>query len=75
MFTITTATGKRFDSDYATSSKNPLVGFVRIVGETFETVTEVFEDKNELPLDIYPEFKNVATIIDEDDAIKLILEP
>lgn len=74
MFTITTATGKHFNSDYATSIKNPLVGFVRIVGETFETVNNVFEDKKELPLDIFPEFNNVATIIDEGDGVKLVLE-
>lgn len=75
MFTIATATGKKFDSDYATSIKNPLVGFVRIIGEDMETVTNVFKNQEEMPVDVFPQFNAVADIIDEGDGIKLILKP
>lgn len=75
MFTITTATGKQFDSDYATTVKEPSVGFVCIVGETVKTVRRVFSNKEELPLDIFPQFKTVAAVNDLETSVELILKP
>lgn len=75
MFTIATATGKQFDSDYATTVKEPSVGFVCIVGETLENVRSVFFNKEEMPLDIFPQFKTVASIKDLETSIELVLKP
>ena len=75
MFVIKTATGKEFHSDYATSVKEPLVGFVRILGEDMANVMSVFKNKDELPIDIFPQFNVVSDYVDEGDGIKLILKP
>ena len=75
MITITTATGKELNSDYATSLANPKVAFLRIVGETLETVRSIFYDAAELPVDKFPSFHTVAAITDENTGIKIILKP
>lgn len=75
MFIIKTATGKTYNSDYATSLLEPPVGFVRIVGEDLSEVRKVFYDKKELPIDIFPQFSKVAEINDEITGIKLVLKP
>lgn len=74
MFTIKTATGKEYQSDYATALNSQGVGFVRIVGEDFNDLQDVFSNGEEMPLDIFPQFDQVAQIVNEGTHTKLILK-
>ena len=75
MFTITTATGKQFQCDYAVIAPQNDMAFVRVLGLTLEEAMGVFSDLSELPLDIYPQFHHVTGYLDEGDAIKIVLKP
>ena len=75
MITITTATGKKLESDYAVSIPNPQRAFIRILGHTRKEIEEIFEDPSELPIEGFPEFHTMADVIDENTAIKIILKP
>ena len=75
MFTITTATGKQFDSDYAVSSPRNDGAFVRIVNSDSETIEQVFSDPAEMPITMYPQYRTLAGITDEHTGFKLVLKP
>lgn len=75
MITITTATGKTFESDYAVAPQTAPLAFIRIVNSDIETVKRVFSDEAEFPIVEYPRFTHVSSFIDEDTAIKLVLKP
>ena len=75
MITITTATGKTFQSDYAVSISNPKLAFIRILGYSLEEVERIFSNPEELPIQGFEEFMKVANIFDETTAIKLVLKP
>ena len=73
MLTITTATGKTFETDYAVCNDNIGIAFVRILGYDKKTIERIFENGNELPFDCFPKYKKLQCILDEQDAIKLML--
>lgn len=75
MITITTATGKEFQSDYAIALPNMPVGYIRIIHDNLKYVKSVFSDNAELPLKEYPQYSQIVTMVDETDAIKLVLRP
>ena len=75
MFTITTATGKTFNSDYAVAPPNMPMGFIRIVGQDFETVERIFSDSAEFPIEQYPQFNSASDFIDEGTGIRFVLKP
>ena len=75
MFTITTATGKQFDSDYAVASPYNDGAYVRIINSDMETVERVFSDPSEMPIGMYPQYRTLAGITDEFTGIKLVLKP
>lgn len=75
MITITTATGKEFQSDYAIALPNMPVGYIRIIHDNLKYVKSVFSDSAELPLKEYPQYSQIVTMVDETDAIKLVLRP
>lgn len=75
MFTIKTATGKEFQSNYATRIDNPPFAFIRIIDSDEETVDHVFSDENELPIEGFEEFRHLVEITREPNSIKIMLEP
>ena len=75
MITVTTATGKIFDSDYAVTIPNPATAFVRVLNHSRQELVEIFSDPSELPLEEFPTFRTFAEAIDEQTAIKIILKP
>lgn len=75
MITITTATGKTFESDYAVAPSSMPIGFIRIINSDFDTVRRVFSDSAEFPIVEYPRFTRVSSFIDETTAIKMVLKP
>lgn len=75
MITITTATGKTFESDYAIALPNMPVGYIRIIHDNLKYVRSVFKDSAELPLKEYPQYSQIVTMIDETTALKLVLKP
>lgn len=75
MFTITTATGKQFSSDYAVSSPNNDGAFLTIVGSDFPTVARTFSDPSEMPIDIFQQYRTVAGITSQANGIQLTLKP
>lgn len=75
MFNIKTATGKELKSSYAVSIPNPPLAYIRVKGMDIDTVRKLFHDKAELPLDIFPQFKTVDDIIQENNSIKVVLKP
>lgn len=75
MITITTATGKTFESDYAIALPNMPVGYIRIIHDNLKYVRSVFADSAELPLKEYPQYSQIVTMIDETTALKLVLKP
>lgn len=75
MIEITTATGKKFVSDYAVTIPNPQTAFVRILDHSRQEIVEIFTDPSELPLEEFPEFHTFAEAMDEHSAIKIILKP
>lgn len=75
MITITTATGKKFVSDYAVTIPNPQTAFVRILDHSRQEIVEIFTDPTELPLEEFPEFHTFAGAIDENTAVKIIIKP
>ena len=75
MITITTATGKEFQSDYAIALPNMPVGYIRIIHDNLKYVRSVFSDNAELPLKEYPQYSQIVTMIDETTALKLVLKP
>lgn len=74
MITITTATGKTFESDYAVSPPTAPLAFIRIVNSDMETVKRVFSDSSEFPIVEYPLLSSVSDFIDEYTGIKLVLK-
>ena len=75
MFAIKTATGKELKSSYAVSIPNPPLAYIRVKEIDLETARQIFYDKKELPLDMFPQFNTVDDVIDEGRAIKIILKP
>lgn len=75
MITITTATGKTFESDYAIALPNMPAGYIRIIHDNLKYVRSVFADSAELPLKEYPQYSQIVTMIDETTALKLVLKP
>ena len=71
--TITTATGKQFETDFAVCNDNIGIAFVRILGHDKETVERIFANSRELPFDRFPKYKILQSILEEQDAIKLML--
>lgn len=74
MITITTATGKIFESDYAVSPETAPLAFIRIVNSNMETVERVFSNSSEFPIVEYPQLRSVLEFIDEYTGIKLVLK-
>lgn len=75
MFTIKTATGKEFDSSYAVASPYNDGAYVTIIDSDFQTVARTFSDPAEMPIDIYPQFHTVASIVTQFSGIQLTLKP
>lgn len=75
MITITTATGKKFDSDYAVAIQNPQTAFIRILNHSLSELVRIFSNPAELPFEEFPEFHTFAEAMDEHSAIKIILKP
>jgi len=75
MFTITTATGKQFDSSYAVANPDNTGAFVTVQGSDFHTVASVFSDPSEMPIDIYPQFHTVTGIVNQNSGVQLVLKP
>lgn len=75
MFTITTATGKEFDSTYAVASPNNDGAFVTIANSDFQTVARTFSDPAEMPIDIYPQFHTVSGVVSQVSGVQLTLKP
>lgn len=75
MFTITTAKGKTFDSDYAVASPDNDGAYVTIINSDFTTVARTFSDPAEMPIDIYPQFHTVSSIVTQFSGIQLTLKP
>lgn len=75
MFTIKTATGIEFDSDYAVITPQRDTAFVRVIGKDRKAVDEMFNKGAGLPLQNYPELYTLAGVIEEGTGIKLILKP
>ena len=74
MFTLTTATGKQFDSDYAVDNSRLGIAFVRILDQDFETIKGIFKNSEELPFDCLPQYKNIEDIFNEGSAVKIMLK-
>ena len=64
MITITTATGKTFESDYAVALPNMPLGYIRIVHDNLNYVKSVFRDSAELPIVEYQQYSEVISMID-----------
>ena len=75
MFTIKTATGKELTGKYAVAIPNPPLAYIRVSGIDVDTARKLLYDEKELPLDIYPQFKTVDSVIDEGSVIKIVLKP
>lgn len=73
MITITTATGKKFDSDYAVQVPTTTLAFIRIVNSNMDVVSRVFSDETEFPIVEYPQLRSALDFIDEQTGIKIIL--
>jgi hypothetical protein len=73
MFTITTATGKQFDSDYAVDNASIGLAFVRIIGKDKKEVEQIFKNPEELPLDCFPQYGKLDGVFNENDGAKLML--
>ena len=75
MILLTTATGKKFDSDYAVTIPNPATAFIRILNHSLQELVAIFSNPSELPLEEFPEFHTFEEATDEHSAIKIILKP
>ena len=75
MLTITTATGKTFESDYAVTFQNPQTAFIRILNHSLQELVDIFTNPSELPLEEFPEFHTFAGAKDENTAVKIIIKP
>ena len=75
MLTITTATGKTFESDYAVTIQNPQTAFIRILNHSLQELVDIFTNPSELPFEEFPEFRTFAEAMDEHSAIIIILKP
>lgn len=76
---VTTATGREFSTDYLVASTHTKMMFLRIIGETSETVREVFQNPEETATityagQDYEGFTTFCHIIDEGDALKVVLK-
>ncbi len=79
MFTITTATGKEFQSDYLVANYSAPKIYLRVLNETKETVLKVFQDPKETASFVsggktYEGFTNCVGITQEGDAWKVALK-
>lgn len=74
MLTITTATGKTFESDYAVTIQNP-PPVITILNHSLQELVDIFTNSSELPLEEFPEFRTFAEAMDEHSAIIIILKP
>lgn len=74
MSTITTATGKTFETDYALAPNSSEFGFIRILNYDFFTVCGIFSNPKELPFKEFPDFKTLWAISNDVDAIQLTLK-
>lgn len=73
MLTITTATGKTFDSDFAGAAGEYAI--IQIINSDMSTVLRVFSDENELPIVGFEEYTTIANIVNEGNGgIKLVLQ-
>jgi len=75
MFTITTAKGKQFDSNYAVASPYNDGAYVTLINSDFLSVAQTFSDPDELPIDIMPQFHTVSAIVSQFSGIQLTLKP
>ena len=78
MATLTTATGKTFESDYFVPMQDPPVLFVRILNQPEGVVRAVFSDKAETSCltcasRIAFGYTNFQSIFQEGDAFKVML--
>lgn len=73
MDTLTTATGKTYETDYAVCNDSIGIAFIRILGHDKKTIERIFENNNELPFDRFPKYKILQCVLDEQDAVKLML--
>jgi hypothetical protein len=74
VFTIATATGKTFDSDYAVDNSRLKIAFVRILDQDVATIKEILKNTEELPFDCLPQYKKVEDIFDDGSAVKIMLK-
>lgn len=75
MDTITTATGKVFDTDYLSAIPNPKMTFFRILNKTFLEVATVFSDTAETATLTYNQYTltgcTLVAIVVEGEAVKV----
>ena len=74
MFTIATATGKTFESDYAVDNSRLGIAFVRILNQEVATIKGILKNTEELPFDCLPQYKKVEDIFDDGSAVKIMLK-
>lgn len=75
MFTLTTATGKKFDSDYAATIATPPRLSVSILHSDFTEVAMTFLNPAELPLEGYEGYRTVQGLDQNDRYIMVTLMP
>lgn len=75
MFTITTATGKKFESDHATTTVDPPRLFLTVLNKPMSEVAQIFFDPAELPLKGYKKYKQLNAISEGDRSVNVILKP
>lgn len=78
MATLTTATGKTFESDYFVPMQDPPILFARILNQPEGVVRAVFSDKTETSClacsgRVAFGYTNFKSILDEGDAFKVTL--
>ena len=79
MTTVITATGKEFPTDSLVTIPKPKMLYVRLLGETAETVNEVFQNPEETKVVRYRDLEYngytvFRSLFDEGDALKVGLE-
>lgn len=74
MNTLTTATGKTYETDYAIAPNQAEFGFIRILNSDFSTICRTFANPNELPFKEFPDFKTLWAISKDVDAVQLTLK-
>ena len=72
MFTIKTATGKTFESDFASAAGEYAI--INIINSDMMTVMGVFSNPEELPIVGFEDYMTIANVVNESTGVKLVLK-